>query len=325
MTDLLVADLHISPYKRDAYRLEFLAKLGKLARKHNADYIFILGDLTDQKDEHKSELVNAVVDCLVDVVAEDVGVVILKGNHDYKDPSSPYFGFLRNIEYVEYISEPTYMGRTLLLPHTSNYKRDWGKLKFNKDLDRIYTHNTFKGATSESGQELDGIPLDAMPYRIPVYSGDVHKPQIMSNLTYVGAPYLIDFGDDFRPRCLLVDDKYHKSIQLDGPQKRVIQMHSDSVSAGFAGKAKEGDIVRVELSMRPEDYSRWSELRERIIQMCHRFKFKLDSIRPIMEPAEKNTAKVKQQPSRTDKQVLLDYCKYNEIDKDTRDLGLELL
>lgn len=328
MTDFLVSDLHITANPRDQYRLNFLERLPALARDHDANCVCILGDLTQQKDKHSAWLVNQIVDRMAKL-AKSIPTIILAGNHDGEIASEIYFQFLHNIPHIDFITEPTVMGKTLWLPHTRDYKRDWSSLDF-KGINRIYAHNTFKGALNENDQELDGISLNVLP-NIPIYSGDVHVPQKLGNLTYIGAPYTINFGDKFNPRALLLSYAPNlrictiaKSIPLDGPQKRVIHVNEDG-SASY-GKATKGDIVRVQVEMRREDYPRWSTRHEHCYNACIKRGLIVDSIIPIMiTDQETREETIQRTAPRNDKQELRAYCKRNSVDDPTIKIGESLL
>src|SRR5205814_1607714 len=96
----------------------------------------------------------------------------------------------------------------LFLPHTNNYKRDWKGLDFSK-YQWIFAHNTFQGANI-GPRRLEGIPTSIFPRNAKVISGDIHVPQHFGPIEYVGAPYRIDFGDDYEPRVLFLSTKDEK-------------------------------------------------------------------------------------------------------------------
>jgi len=318
MTDLLLADLHLSPHKRDRYRLDFLDRLPDIAHWCGAEIIFILGDLTEQKDNHGGKLVNEVVDRL-DRVAAQFPLIILMGNHDL-DASDPYFAFLSKIRDIEFVTAPTQLGNRFLIPHTRN-PRAWRALNYS-GVNRIYTHASFNGATMEGGREVEnGVPVNTLP-KLPIYSGDIHVPQQLLNVVYVGAPYTIKFGDQFEPRALLVDAKGWKSIPLQGPMKRLL--HVDEHDR-CSGTAYEGDIVRIELALRPEDYSRIEEIRSYWQDYCADWGFILDSIRPQLVRDENVAVLTRQTSRRSDEEIVYDYCERQQADQATQQLGLELL
>lgn len=162
-----------------------------------------------------------------------------------------------------------------------------------------------------------------MPH-LPIISGDVHVPQSFRNLVYIGAPYTINFGDDYTPRAVLLDQGKIKFIPLDGPQKRLIWM--DVRGRWKLGNAEKGDIVRIRLQMRQEDYPRWAEFRERCEAWCEDMQFTLDGVEPLIEEVEgeePTTQKIAKTVS--DKQLVQNYCRRNKVDDETAKVGERLL
>src|ERR1700676_3121506 len=107
MTVLITADLHLNDLARDAYRHDWMANiLPGMLQKYDIKLLLLLGDLCDSKDCHNAWLTNSVVDHLT-LLAEICPVIVEKGNHDYVDPSTPFFEFLGKIPNVTWINKPT--------------------------------------------------------------------------------------------------------------------------------------------------------------------------------------------------------------------------
>lgn len=250
MRRLITGDLHLSHNPRDDYRFAFMKWLERYARKHKPDEIVIAGDLTEEKDRHPAELVNKVVDH-VHALAQIAPVIALEGNHDYKDEGHAFFAFLSRIDNTRWISKPTVLGDVLYLPHTNNYKRDWADIDLGAYAVRV-CHQTFTGASVGFGRELEGIPLDVLPRKGRTFCGDIHVPQVMGRLVYIGAPYHVDFGDDFASRIIEQTDGTWNSIDTSTlPQKRALNVEpihaGDELGKGFVVTpgANAGDIVQI--------------------------------------------------------------------------------
>lgn len=232
---LVTADWHLSDNPRDNYRHLWQQQLRDMIEEYCVEVLLVLGDLTEEKDRHRAGLVNKVVDHLYQL-GQLCQVIVISGNHDYVNPATPFYGFAHRIKGITWVgikdrSSPKkealdklgMIGDALFLPHTTDYKRDWKGLKLNT-YDWIFTHNTFHNADIGNGQRVEsGIPVTVFGDRPQVISGDVHIPQKLGPVTYVGAPYLIDFGDSYEPRVLLIDKKGQmRSIKTSGPQKRLV-------------------------------------------------------------------------------------------------------
>lgn len=227
MTTLVTADLHLSDKLRDAYRHVAMKTIrGIIKKDRSIKQLVINGDLTEEKDYHSAELANAVADHIYEF-SQLVSVIINCGNHDYVSIDCPFFRFLSHIKNIQWISKPGYVEtetrRSFFLPHTNNWKRDWKGLDF-KGYDWVFAHQTFNGAAVGFGRELEGIPLTVFPKGVQVISGDIHVPQKLGCVTYVGAPTLIDFGDSYTPRVLLIENSGKLvSIPVPGVQKRLVK------------------------------------------------------------------------------------------------------
>lgn len=315
---LITADPHFSANPRDAYRLNFLHKrLPALIKTYKVDMLYVLGDLCEVKDQHGAWLVNQIVDG-ISAIAKTVSTVsVLMGNHDYLQEGHPFFRFINNIPNVVYRDRPRRVGTYLFLPFTRNPVNDWKELDL-KGVKRIFTHITFDGATGGFGRKLEGVSLNLLP-KLPIVSGDVHSPQKFANLTYVGAPYTVDFGDDYVGRVLLLDDNRLSSVVVGGPQKRLIT--SSHLSA------RKGDIVRVEVPIKAKDYSKWSERYDEIKKWAEENDVTLESAVPkIIDASERAINKSKLRRAAVDDEALVDeYGKAKKIDQRTLAIGKELL
>ena len=228
---LLASDLHLTAKRRDAYRwqvFDFLAMhIERLCALHSwYDLTVVLcGDLVDAKDRHPAALVDPLV-AAITRLAKFADVVLLEGNHDYIDHNEPFFGFLDRLDGVTYIKDPGPMDiagmNVLMLPH----RRDWSTgsewrrrtpltpKTYRADgpipdrYDYILAHQTFNGAMASNGDRMEGVPLSAMAVEMtngaPVLSGDIHVPQKIGNVTYVGSPHPVCFGDDYEDRKSVV-------------------------------------------------------------------------------------------------------------------------
>lgn len=213
MKFLVVGDPHLTARAQDEYRWDLFRWLRVQIKHHKPDAVIILGDLTDKKDNHSSLLVNRLVRELRRL---GIDIYILEGNHDYIDPQHPFFGFLSDIPNIHFIKEPTRIdaggGMTaLLLPHTRDTVVDWKKWRKEPTDVVAFMHQTVKYAKASNGQEMTEGVLDRHAMKryfgqMLVVSGDIHVPQRVSKTIYVGTPYPVHFGDNFKCRVMLWDN-----------------------------------------------------------------------------------------------------------------------
>src|SRR5882672_7996340 len=196
MNYLITSDLHLSDRPRDSYRFGLFKWLARQQQLNRADATFILGDITERKDNHPSTLVNRIVDELIGLKPP---VYILKGNHDFIDPDNPYFRFLNCIDGVYFITTPTTLHGFTMIPHCRDQTEFNAACDLIKPQTGVLIHQTLNGAKAESGARLAGLQATPIEAKHPLgcWAGDVHRPQRHGLVTYVGAPYTVRFGDDF--------------------------------------------------------------------------------------------------------------------------------
>lgn len=290
---LALADLHLSDRSRDDYRFHFLRRLHKtILTKNKIDGLVIAGDLTEDKDRHSAQFVNEVVG-YVAALADVVPIAVLMGNHDYRNEGHPFFAFLSHVPNVIWIDKPYYcnvqdslstavFGDCLFLPHTFNHEEDWKP--FQKAFTKaraVFTHQLYNGANVGFGREVDGIDPDYFPSGTQVISGDVHVPQRVGPVRYIGAPYTVDFGDDYEGRGLILSDR--KITQLtfsDLPQKYLIEASSLlRVRAKLSG-LNPGSVIKVRMAV--EDVKDWPELHAQIVAAAKAARMILYRAEPIV-------------------------------------------
>ena len=205
---LVTTDLHLTSNPRDHYRFDFLQWLAEYTEGGWVDEIVICGDLTDAKDRHNAELTNRIAAAIWEL-SQNAPVVILKGNHDYTNPDTPFFKFLGWFPSVRFIVEPTLSDGALFIPHSFKpWNETWGTRVRAKAAKAgvVFCHQGFEGAKAANGYELAGAKISELEsvYKIkcPIYSGDIHTPQQLGPVTYIGTPYPVAFGDDWQGACL---------------------------------------------------------------------------------------------------------------------------
>jgi hypothetical protein len=232
------------------------------------------------------------------------------------------------LQNVEWISEPIERNvdgrKALFLPHTSNYKEDWKNLKI-RDYDLVFTHQTFAGAKAESGQELDGIPTSVFSKDQMVISGDVHVPQKVGPVLYVGAPYTIDFGDDLDRHMILLDSGSGeiKYIPYDGPSKIMLDLPLGFVLYRIEN-LKEGDIVKVRVSLNADQFAEFQEYKEEVTNYLQQHGCIVHMIQPVFDKGGPIQTR-RRLRKRSDEEVLKSYALATGIKESTIKTGVRLM
>ncbi len=328
MSVMITSDLSLTDNPRDEYRWLFLEHtLPSLLRTEGAQALYVLGDITEEKDNHGAWLVNRVSDAFYKLAQLVKAIIILRGNHDYAGSGFPFFTFLDMLPNVQFISEPVGFGDGhLFLPHTTNYRRDWEVWKDEfRRYPLVFAHNTFEGAMA-NGILLPGIPPSYFPPSCKIIAGDVHTPQVHGKVTYVGAPYTVDFGDDYDPRVLVMHEQFRfEPIAVPGPQKRLVILDRNGLPETKRGCNK-GDILKIRVALAKQDYAQWSEIRDKVRKMATDQGFQVYAVEPIVQKADRSDAVRKRRGNtETDEELLRRYASIHKIDPKTLKVGMELL
>lgn len=272
---LIVGDLHLTDRASDQYRFGIFDWMRRQQAKDVAA-TFLLGDLTNQKDHHSATLVNKIVAGLVSLKPP---VYIDRGNHDYKaNQANPFFHFLNHIEGLTFATEPlvvTEQRRLALIPHYRTQEEFDAAIRLvmadNSPPTCLFVHQTFEGAIAETGVRLSGLSAAGVePLGLPlgVYAGDVHRPQTQGDVTYVGCPYQVRFGDNFEPRCIRLSRTGVESHPwFDAPRKWSLKIR-DSYDIETNANLYDGDQVKLTVEVPREEVVEWKTTKQRILTAC---------------------------------------------------------
>lgn len=336
MNALLISDLHLTDRPHDEYRWKVFMQAAELSRKYELSDLFVLGDVTEFKDFHSSKLVNQIVDSfyVLRKISPIKEVHFLKGNHDGLDPAHPYFHFLRRLPWAHFYVEPSWIEkgkkRILFLPHTKHPEEEWPEVAM-MAADYIFLHGTMTGARSENGQELEGLSgewFKKVPRTSSIYAGDIHVPQRVGQVEYVGAPYPIRFGDSFQGRAIaLVNDK-RIDCPLDNLRKITLTLKTApgiKLEKDWSKAVRPGDQAKVIIALTDAEMGEWQARKQWVMDFCtaHELslqKLQLERLQPL--PSKKPTLRLKQ---RTPEESVQAYCRTNSIDPALERVGLRLL
>lgn len=328
---LFTADLHQSANPRDAYRDQWFAKLPELARRSKASCVIIGGDLTEEKDKHGSWLVNRICDH-VQAVSIVCPVIIYKGNHDYVSEDEPYFSFLNHIDYVTFISNPTELtieglGKCLFLPHTRNWEHDWRDFDL-RSRDNVFLHASVAGADLGNNRRADGVETDRLfDKRQRVYAGDIHIPQSIGNVSYVGAPYTVDFGDDYKPRVMLIHPDRFVSLPCTGPQKRLVEITmKQTLEVLDKLETTKGDVFKVRVHITKFTNDAWSKVVDVVREWGEERSVIIHAVQPVTaEPEGTRVMRTKSRARVDDKQTVATFGKSRGVDERTLKTGYYIM
>ncbi len=270
---IITSDLHLTDNPLDEYRWSFFPWLtDKMAQIEGKRTLFILGDLTQNKDYHSAALVNRVANNLAMLTWTGVKIIMLRGNHDGLASDSAYFEFLSHVPDMRVIVRPEMrmidLYKVVLLPHTRDTK-DWALIELT-EAKYVFMHHTFSGTKAESGTVLRGDdPTWLKSYKAKIYSGDIHVPQKVGPVEYVGAPYPIRFGDRFDGRVICIQHGM-ETKDWSFPTIRKIKASVAHSSALSGQGIRKGDQLKVELVLSVEEKHEWFSRKKMVEEWCER-------------------------------------------------------
>ena len=262
---LLATDFHLDDNPDNDYRWAVWEHILQAVIQYRIETVFILGDWVDRKDRFPARFINRLFD-EVYRICNRARLVVLRGNHDTAMTPPSYFDFAATaIQGFEYVSHPRpFFSHLLLLPFTARPKTDWADLNL-ADYKAAFMHATVTGAVVENGIIMENSNFPILPRTVKFYSGDVHVPQTVRNVVYVGAPHPIKFGDSFPCRMVVLDNDYNiiMEIPLSPPRKLMADIRSIDALSGLT--VRHGDQIKIRFNCPPEGIEHWGETEQQII------------------------------------------------------------
>lgn len=339
LPSLLVSDLHLTANPADAYKWSLFPWLADVCVSHRVRTLLILGDLTDAKDYHPAQLTNQLVTALTDLKRSvdakleykpGLQIVILRGNHDYLKDGHTYFEFLNVLDGVQFIVKPTESmldnGKAaFFLPHTRNPHAEWSGFDLSH-YELVFMHQTIKGAIASNGQAMDGEELPDLSAAGKVYSGDIHVPQVIGQIEYVGSPYHVHFGDAFKPRAVLLDRK-GKPTDLHFETISRIALKVDSLrqlkrSSGL----NPGDQVKVTMTLTEAEKHDWLRIRRDALAWLKGHEVVVHGIKLEVRKSDARLQRDRQERKAAQPEdVLYEFVTAHELGGDMYETGLECM
>jgi len=289
---ILTADWHLTDKPEDEYRWNIFDVIKSVLIEHPQP-VFILGDITDRADRHRGALVNRLVDSLMALAVQaQHNIVILAGNHDAPALGPHFFNFANELRLATlkgelyYVCTPKmyyHQGKSiLLLPWSDNPLEAWKK-EIERQIDGVFMHQPVTGAVGENGVRLSDVAsLPVFPRSCKIYSGDIHTPQRVGRIEYVGAPFHIKFGDSYKTRILMLNNdlRISKEITVRMMRKHLVE------TAGFdlpnIEDLEAGDQIKIRASLSPDHMAQWPAQQEKLREWAQKKEVTISSIETIV-------------------------------------------
>lgn len=329
---LITSDLHLDAAPSCSYRFDLFPWLVKQAEAERAKTILILGDVTDQKDNHPAELVAKVVSS-VRMLAKVARVVILAGNHDWLRKGHEFFKFLDDpqagITFVTRPWEDTDLEGppAIFLPHSKDPARDWAGF----DLSHYryaFMHQTVRSSVASNGQRMSGEQVPDMSAAGKVYSGDIHVPQVVNEVEYVGSPYHVHFGDKFTPRVVVLEKNGNPENLFFKTTKRISLKVAglDELQLRVLHDTMPGDQVKVSIALDSIEALDWRRIKREALWFLVAHGVEIHGIELVLQGARKGLARTlsASAPRRPEEDVER-FVRAEELGGDALDMGLDIV
>ena len=326
---LLTSDLHLTDNPADDYRWKLFDFLADRCQAEGVKTLGILGDLTDAKDYHPSRLTNRIVEQIVRMRALVDEVIILEGNHDYLRKGHAYFEFLNHLPGIRFIVKPyedlTGSKAGLWLPHTKTPMQDWKDWDFTH-YNYVFMHQTAPGSIASNGQAMDG---DALPDfgESKIYSGDIHVPQVIGSIENVGSPYHVHHGDNFHPRCVLLDRR-GRAVDLHFDSIRRLSVKVRSLEELRRMDIKRGDHLKLTFELSQADKHSWAAIKRKAAEEMADHGVVLNDLSLKVAGSTvplSYAGDLKKSERMSDAEVLTRFVTNEDLGGDALDVGLALL
>lgn len=328
---LLTADWHLTDNPDEEYRWEIFKSVRRWLRKY--EKLVICGDLTDRKDRHPAALLNRVLGEFRALAQDFPGrIVIFPGNHDLPLVGDSFWTFLGEVRGLEFISEPAewYDGEVLVLPFTEDPVTAWADFDFDR-YKAVLMHQPVDGARDAgSPKAVKGKPFPDLPRHLRIYSGDIHTPQAVKGVVYIGAPHPVKFGDRYECRMLVVDPngwEIADEITMDPISRFMLTINDvaelEEVHAGA------GDQAKVVCNIGLSQMGQWPAMRDAIYGWAERQEVRLFSVQPTVvldggAALRDEGAETWVEPLRP-LDTLISFAEHEAIDEVTLELGAQFL
>lgn len=329
MNYLLWTDPHFTDNPIDAYRWDIFRHLKEISLRERVTKIVCLGDLVDRKDRHTAVLVNKLIDSFSDLHFDTgADVDILAGNHDMPLTGPYFWKFLNTLPGVRYLQKWEIDEVSVAyLPFSANPKQEWPDLS---KVRAIFMHQTVEGAKIDGTYTIPkGHDLPVLP-AIPIFSGDVHNPQFIKGITYIGCCHPIKFNESWNNRVIVIHDGdfvNFKEIRIAGTKRAILDITSSDELKKLTSFAK-GDQLRIRYTLDPAKMTTWPVEEEAIKSWAASNGIFLASIEASLTG---NTLVSESQEQRNELEVMLPeqvidvFGKTENLSPEVIQMGLQLL
>lgn len=203
---LITSDWHIESGIYTDIGIEYLNFVEDYCKENNIEKIIIAGDLVEKASKIKNDSFKALFFKLFEMKNNGLELIIILGNHDIYTND--------NDSLIEIFSV---FGKVIKSPEQMTiYNRQFDMVPYTKredDLpkegDILITHISIADFSFDNNYHVNEKVAFAREYFKDfnyVFSGHFHKQQTKDNITYIGSPYQLSFGEEGQDKGFIVFD-----------------------------------------------------------------------------------------------------------------------
>ena len=326
--EFIISDLHLTESKDDDYKWDVFPWTLKVMEKEKIETLIIMGDILDKKDRHPSKLINRLISNLMLLVAEGIEIKILMGNHDYIAESSPFLEFVNSFPMIEYITTVKEDGTTLWLPHTRTPMEDWKQYHDSnfEGFERIFMHQSIIGSKTSQFYTIEhGLPSTYFSTSAAqIFSGDIHIPQKINDVFYIGTPYPVHYGDHYKGCGVFIKGTATERLFRDTIRKESLRITSVKDLKDY--ELKPDDRIKIDFTLEGDEVHKWAEYKQEIEEFCKENKIHIKSInlkKADTVPLDlENDFEVSK---KTHEELFEEFCTHVDIPDATKAVGFSIL
>ena len=313
--------------------IDIVNQVGELARKFQVERIFLLGDCFELKDRIPARIMILFAEA---VAKYPCPLTILKGNHDYAEDDYAPVRLLEREGKIKFISAPYINMEIAFLPYFRKYEtftEEWKKLHetikgdtgFDVNVKLFLFHNTLPGSKFSNNIKAEGefdLPTFA---NIRYLAGDIHLPQKVGPIQYLGSPYQVDFGEEGQDKFVYLykaDIDLLTSVELKYPKFVSIELDEQGCYPAIPKEILEGNYIKLKGEILKEFKNEVDITKQQIIK-AYNPKFVISAVKYRTEKrARIETAKDDHQA------VLSEFLQQSETELDKQrllEVGLDLI
>lgn len=313
--------------------IDIVNQVGEVAKKYSVKRIFLLGDVFELKDRIPARIMILFAEAVAKFTCP---LTILKGNHDFAEDDYAPIRLLEREGKVKFIAAPYINMEIAFLPYFRKYEtftEEWKKLHgtikgdtgFDVGVKLFLFHNTVPGSKFANNRKAEGefdLPTFA---NIRYLAGDIHLPQKVGPIQYLGSPYQVDFGEEGQDKFVYLYKAHEDTlvpVELNYPKFVNVELDEQGCYPAIPKDVLEGNYVKLKGEVLKE-YKEAVEYTKKQIEKGYNPKFVISTVK---YRADK---KARIETVKSDHQaVLSEFLQQSETELDKQKLleeGLDLI